>query len=386
MSDPSKSDEPGTDQSNPFGYCKPEDIPEEAELTGIYLADEWEGKEPPRRILYEDETTCWEDDHYGGPLVFTYAVPNQANGVESPRRQRGSRGQRRGKPDGVGNGEPSGRPSPLSLPTAGRGHGRGRGRGRGSGRGSGRGGSTPRGPGAPLNRGAQPRPTPPSSQDSQEAAARRGPRGAGPLPRGQPGEEHLLPLAQIDPEELHRLFQQASLEQQQAAMELLEFPVHRHQEVAREVLRRTRARRAGGCMAAATTVGVIIGMVVLYLTLGATAMTIDEAHVAQQRRGRLVRAVAVEEEHLLFRGYDCSGPANVTTLTATDDLNCQIKETDSQQRKRHYALLHQATSTRFQVTRCTMTRSRMVYHCWSAGHTAMAPLEWQLNRPKGEGP
>ena len=131
----------------------------------------------------------------------------------------------------------------------------------------------------------------------------------------------------------------------------------------------------------AILVGIAVAMIVVHLTLGAQALTIEEAYEEQQRSERLTRSVAVEEEQLLFQGYDCSGPANLTTLRATDNLNCQVKEEGTEQRKRHYALLHHATSTRFSITHCTMARSRMVYHCGSAGHTALAPLEWQLNRP-----
>ncbi len=75
------------------GPDRDDKIPADAEITGIYPADKWQGRPIPWKILYEDDTTCWENDSYEGPLVFTWAVSKKNAGKESARSKKPRKGR-----------------------------------------------------------------------------------------------------------------------------------------------------------------------------------------------------------------------------------------------------------------------------------------------------
>ena len=90
-------------------------------------------------------------------------------------------------------------------------------------------------------------------------------------------------------------------------------------------------------------------------------------------------STTISGDLLLFEGYDCSRPFDITALTMNQDEveDCDVKETPKP-REQQFTLLQKVQRTRFYVKWCQIKRTKIVHHCGGSSHSALAPGEWRV--------
>ena len=89
--------------------------------------------------------------------------------------------------------------------------------------------------------------------------------------------------------------------------------------------------------------------------------------------------VAVRPEDREFRAYDCSQPANLSTLVAKPRAECVIAEPQVDDREAVYRVLQRAQNMQIILRRCKARRSRTAFHCSWAHNGGHMRWHWSQN-------
>ena len=85
-----------------------------------------------------------------------------------------------------------------------------------------------------------------------------------------------------------------------------------------------------------------------------------------------------------FRAFDCSKPANLTTLTQARHKGCHLQEPQVSQAEKTYRVVQEVQRIRFNVYLCKARRSRVAFHCYYDAvisyHAFPMVREWFMNR------
>ena len=93
------------------------------------------------------------------------------------------------------------------------------------------------------------------------------------------------------------------------------------------------------------------------------------------RRGK--RAIGLSNRELIFSGYDCSVPDNLTTVAAGEPAPCRTRVAQADKEEGVFLLLQKARRHWMPIRRCSLSVTRMVHVCSpAASHTTLVTAEW----------
>ncbi len=97
---------------------------------------------------------------------------------------------------------------------------------------------------------------------------------------------------------------------------------------------------------------------------------------------RTKRSLVQSSKMFDFKAYDCTVPADVTSVTMSPDFSCDLPDAIEHAENKTMTLLQRADHTRIEVRSCTRTRTKMYYLCnFATGHTTTIGKQFQFNRP-----
>ncbi len=108
----------------------------------------------------------------------------------------------------------------------------------------------------------------------------------------------------------------------------------------------------------------------------------DQLSVGSVPSPRAKRSLVQTPKMFDFKAFDCTVPADVTSVTMGPDLSCDLPDSIEHAENKTMTLLQRADHTRVEVRSCTRTRTKMYYLCnFATGHTTMIGKQFQFNRP-----